>query len=76
MNTSDCRRMQLECLQRAKGDPAQSTNWLGQAEHWRQLRRSGYSRLVQLATSLKAPQGRAGEFVGCLTPCPALQCGG
>ncbi len=40
MNTSDCRKMQLECLQRAKDDPAQSRKWLGQAEHWRQLGRS------------------------------------
>jgi len=40
MDTSDCRRMQLWCLQKAKEDTTQSQKWLRQAEHWRQLARS------------------------------------
>ena len=40
MDTSECRKMQLWCLQRAKEEPAQSWKWLGQAERWRQLGRS------------------------------------
>jgi hypothetical protein len=40
MNTLDCRKMQLWCLQRAKDEPAQSMKWVGQAERWRQLGRS------------------------------------
>jgi hypothetical protein len=40
MDTSDCRKMQLLCLQRAKEDPAQSWKWLGEAERWRALGRS------------------------------------
>jgi hypothetical protein len=40
MNISDCRKMQLWCLQRAKNDPAQSWKWLSEAERWRALGRS------------------------------------
>jgi hypothetical protein len=40
MHTSDCRKMQLLCLRRAKEEPAQSWKWLGQAERWRALARS------------------------------------
>jgi hypothetical protein len=40
MDTSDCRKMQLLCLQRAQEDPAQSWKWLARAERWRALGRS------------------------------------
>jgi hypothetical protein len=40
MNISDCRKMQLWCLQRAKNEPAQGLKWLGQAERWGALGRS------------------------------------
>ena len=40
MDTSECRKMQLWCLQRAKEEPGQSWKWLGQAERWRALARS------------------------------------
>jgi hypothetical protein len=44
MNTSDCRKMQSWCLQRAKEEPAQSWKWGGQAERWRQLGRRHIAR--------------------------------
>jgi hypothetical protein len=40
MDTSECRKMQLWCLQRARAEPEHSAKWLGQAERWRQLGRS------------------------------------
>jgi hypothetical protein len=40
MDTLECQKMQLWCLQRAKDNPEQSWKWLGQAERWRTLARS------------------------------------
>jgi hypothetical protein len=40
MDTSECRKLQLLCLQRAKEDPAKAPKWLGQAERWGALARS------------------------------------
>lgn len=44
MTISDCRKMQLWCLQRAKDEPSKSWKWLGQAERWRVLGRSHIAR--------------------------------
>jgi hypothetical protein len=37
---SDCRDMELWCLQRARAEPENSGKWLGQAERWRELAHS------------------------------------
>jgi hypothetical protein len=55
MDTSECHKMQLLCLQRAKDEPAQSWKWLGQAERWRALARS---------------QPQQGQFAGPMTMGP------
>ncbi|MEH2564079.1 hypothetical protein [Bradyrhizobium sp. AZCC 2289] len=37
---SECREMELRCLQRARAEPENSWKWLGQAERWRELAHS------------------------------------
>ena len=37
---ADCRAMELLCRQRAKADPENSWQWLGQAERWHELGRN------------------------------------
>jgi hypothetical protein len=41
MSDLDCRAMETLCRQRADADPEHSAKWLGQAERWRELARSG-----------------------------------
>jgi hypothetical protein len=55
MNISDCRKMQLWCLQRAKNDPAQSWKWLGEAERWRALGRSQSQQTQQAGPMSMGP---------------------
>jgi hypothetical protein len=38
--TSDCREMELWCLQRAKAEPENHWKWVRQAERWRELAQS------------------------------------
>jgi hypothetical protein len=38
-DVTDCRAMELMCLQRAKADPERSGKWLGQADRWHDLGR-------------------------------------
>lgn len=36
-DSSDCREMELWCLQRARAEPENHWKWVGQAERWRAL---------------------------------------